>query len=1148
MRLLTHGFALAVAASGLAVVPLATGIATGAAHAADPTLVQQLKEEASGGLELRTNTATGKLGFVAAKGRAADLMPGQGADNAASAAAKVDAYLDRYSAAFGAADGQLEQRRVDASAVGWTVSYTQTYKGLDVFGSMLKANVDKSGDLTTVNGYAAPGLSLSVTPRITAADAGRRAVEVVKGEPALSENGAAADTTGVKARTPELMVYRLGAIKGEPGRAVLAYSVEVTNEKNIRDMVFLDAASGKPVNRYSMVNDALDRELYEATGTREAPVLTQVWKENDPFPGTLNNDQQNLVNSAGESYWLYRNAFGRDSYDGAGAKMRTVNNDPRINCPNANWNGVTTNYCNGVTSDDVVSHEWGHAYTEYTSGLIYQYQSGALNESYSDVWGETLDQINNREDEGENFTTKRTVGDCDSDAPASLDFKITAPAGIAGPCFAMAAIGAKPFTTTTVTATVVVGVDPANPAGPSTTDGCTPFTNAAALAGKWAYVDRGTCPFATKVANAKAAGATGIVVGNNNVDSPSAFTGDPTMYGAMVSQLDGTKFKTAGGPVGVAVTAEDVSTRPVTTRWLMGEKSEAFGGAIRDMWNPTCFGDPGKVTDAQYVCDPLNSDAGGVHSNSGVPNHTYALLVDGGTYNGQSVTGLGLDKAAAIWWRAQSAYLTPQSNFSDAADAFEQSCTDLVGAPIKKLTTEANATPVDAAPIVASDCASVIAATTATEMRTAPVRCNFQPVLQPGAGPLCGPGFVNDALWTEDFEDGLAGWTASNEVVYPGGIHAPWESVANAPQGAGAPHPSKVAFGPAPADGVCSGGEGDFSSRDSITGPIVELPADVRAPRMSFEHYVATEVGYDGGNVKVSINDGPFKVIPAEAYTFNAPGQLATEADQSTNPLAGEPGFSGTDGGEAKGSWGESQINISALGAAAGDTLQFRFDIGRDGCGGNQGWFVDNIKLVQCKLATAVTATHEPEPSTYGEESSVKVSVARDGSVGPTPTGEVTLTEGESVVGTGTLAGGKTTIPLPANLAVGVHTMTATYSGNASLASSSTEVTVTVEADSEGPEAVESDTDVEIHPDRPRYQRDFWVAVKVEADDDSRVTGDVVVEIDGTEVGSGQLRHGRYLLKVTKNLKVGKHKLVATYEGSPTVEGSRDSLRFRVVR
>ncbi len=106
----------------------------------------------------------------------------------------------------------------------------------------------------------------------------------------------------------------------------------------------------------------------------------------------------------------------------------------------------------------------------------------------------------------------------------------------------------------------------------------------------------------------------------------------------------------------------------------------AFGGAIRDMWNPTCYGDPGKVTDAEYNCDPNLSDSGGVHSNSGVPNHAYALLVDGGSFNGQTVVGIGIDKAANIWWRAQTAYLTPSSDFTAAADAFEASCADLVGA------------------------------------------------------------------------------------------------------------------------------------------------------------------------------------------------------------------------------------------------------------------------------------------------------------------------------------------------------------------------------------------------------------------------------------------------------------------------------------
>ena len=69
---------------------------------------------------------------------------------------------------------------------------------------------------------------------------------------------------------------------------MLAYVVEVTNGKNIRDMVFVDANTNKVINRYSMVADALERELIEASGTPQAPVFTTVWEEGDPFPGSLN--------------------------------------------------------------------------------------------------------------------------------------------------------------------------------------------------------------------------------------------------------------------------------------------------------------------------------------------------------------------------------------------------------------------------------------------------------------------------------------------------------------------------------------------------------------------------------------------------------------------------------------------------------------------------------------------------------------------------------------------------------------------------------------------------------------------------------------------------------------------------------------------
>src|SRR3546814_14203561 len=87
----------------------------------------------------------------------------------------------------------------------------------------------------------------------------------------------------------------------------------------------------------------------------------------------------------------------------------------------------------------------------------------------------------------------------------------------------------------------------------------------------------------------------------------------------------------AGGDT-VNITMKDAGgDRAPSYRWLMGEKSEAFGGAIRDMWTPTCSGDTGKVTDAESKCS--TDDNVRVHSNSGVPNPGYTQIVDEGTYN-----------------------------------------------------------------------------------------------------------------------------------------------------------------------------------------------------------------------------------------------------------------------------------------------------------------------------------------------------------------------------------------------------------------------------------------------------------------------------------------------------------------------------------
>ncbi|MCW2851613.1 MAG: Thermolysin metallopeptidase [Nocardioides sp.] len=1029
MKLLKTGLSLVLLGSGLAAAPSMQAAAAPSAPAAGDSLVQRMRNEAAGTVTITRDRATGKIGFARASG-SGDLLPAVDGRSAQGAADKARAYLDDYAPAFGAAADQLTQSGVVADRYGWTVDYDQTYRGVPVFGAKVRAHVDKQGDLTSVNGYAAPALSLSTKPTLSAAAAARRAVAIVRAK-SVDRDSSRVARSGLEAKSNKLMVYRMGSTRGTTGEAVLTYVVEVTNGKTVRDMVFLDADTGKVVNRYSMMAHALDRRLYEASvddngtpddETDDETVYTLKYTEGEPLPGDLNVDQLNEVEGTGEAYWLFKNAFGRDSFDGNGAQMVTVNNEPSINCPNANWNGSTTNYCSGVSSDDTVAHEWAHAYTEYTSGLIYQWQSGAMNEAFSDIWGENVDSLNDRYNETPDGPRSNDPTVCSKYTRGAVGLTINTPAPIAGACDAAPAAFGPVFDKTGVTSDVVVGAP---------LDGCGDLTNAGAIAGKFVYVDRGTCTFGAKAQAAEAAGAEGIIIGNNVAgEPPFSPSGQADIYGVMIGQADGAKIKAATSTVNVTIKDIDETDKDDSYRWLSGEADPAFGGAIRDMWNPTCYGDPGKVSDAEYKCS--TDDSGGVHSNSGVVNHSFALLVDGGTYNGVTVPGIGRDKAAAIYWRAQSQYLFPVADFTDLSESLASSCTDLVGQPINQLTVEPEAVPVPATPITPADCASVTAVSNAVELTRDPTQqCQFKPMLAKNAPAACGSSFVTTTAFSENFEDGLAGWTPSEEVVFEGATGIPWQSVAEAPGN----HPSKVAYAPDPPDaGDCSGSADDVSSRNSITSPAFKMPSGAAA-RMSFEHYVATEHGFDGGNVKISVAGGAFKLIPAAAYAFNAPGATMEPAPDNTSPLKGEVGFTGTDGGENRGSWGTSIVDLKKTGAKPGQPVRIRFDMGRDGCGGLDGWYVDNVKVVSCKNKTALTATARNPGKVVVRVKAIGSSVK--------PTVTVRLFKGRKLVGKGVVRKGVGVIRVR-GLRPGKHRIQVRFNGTDALMPAKDTVTVRV--------------------------------------------------------------------------------------------------------
>ena len=304
MKLLNRGLALAVVGAGLFALPTTVVQAAPAAQAdPDGVAVTKMRDTASGTVAVRRSPATDKVGFVRAKGANGDLLPGVAADGRQGAIDKASAYLDEFASAFGARPGELSQTEVYAGKSGWSVTFAQSYKGVPVFAGELKAQVGRDGDLTSVNGFVAPDLSLDVTPRVTQAQASSRALEAVKSRPAGYEDGG---PTGFKknleVRSADLVIYRTGSPRGIDGTGVLAWAVEVWNKSTIRETLILDAASGKPLNRWSMMADALDRRLYEAfvndNGTPDDPDddfvdAKLVYSEGNTFPGALNQDQQN---------------------------------------------------------------------------------------------------------------------------------------------------------------------------------------------------------------------------------------------------------------------------------------------------------------------------------------------------------------------------------------------------------------------------------------------------------------------------------------------------------------------------------------------------------------------------------------------------------------------------------------------------------------------------------------------------------------------------------------------------------------------------------------------------------------------------------------------------------------------------------------
>ncbi|MDJ0842474.1 MAG: M4 family metallopeptidase, partial [Acidobacteriota bacterium] len=181
-------------------------------------------------------------------------------------------------------------------------------------------------------------------------------------------------------------------------RPTLAWSfrIEYQGEEGPRlDQIFADAKDGSVAAVHPKYYYGRNRMTYSANNTSSTPG-TLVRSEGQAATGDACADAAH--DYAGDTYDYYAAVHGRDSYDNAGATMvSTVHYQSNLN--NAYWTGSQMLYGDGdgvtftclAQSRDVVAHELTHAVTERTANLIYQNESGALNEAMSDILGVATD-------------------------------------------------------------------------------------------------------------------------------------------------------------------------------------------------------------------------------------------------------------------------------------------------------------------------------------------------------------------------------------------------------------------------------------------------------------------------------------------------------------------------------------------------------------------------------------------------------------------------------------------------------------------------------------------------------------------------------------------------------------------------------------
>lgn len=315
-------------------------------------------------------------------------------------------------------------KKVEKDQLGFThVRLSEVYKGVPVYGSEQTLHIDSKGTVQSYFGTVVSKLNnvkLDVKPTLSQ----KQALDVVvkdlqKEHKGFKEFAGAPET--------QLVVFP------QNGQFSLAYFVKasVINPEPGYHFYFVDAKTGAVLEHHNGLHEAtatgtgkgvlgdtktfntdyVNGTYYLRDTTRGGGIET--YNANNAayystkLPGSLYSSVTSTFSDpaavdahayAGVVYDYFKNTFGRNSYDGQGAKIissvhvgRSWNNAAWIGTQMVYGDGDGTTFTSLSGSLDVIGHELAHAVTEKTADLVYQNESGALNESISDIFGAMVD-------------------------------------------------------------------------------------------------------------------------------------------------------------------------------------------------------------------------------------------------------------------------------------------------------------------------------------------------------------------------------------------------------------------------------------------------------------------------------------------------------------------------------------------------------------------------------------------------------------------------------------------------------------------------------------------------------------------------------------------------------------------------------------